>query len=108
MKHLELTKASEKTLRGYAAGHGRVFLSEGDGCTTRSFDLGFFRTCTGTYLYMGTAKSIRLTEEQAAVLGDYAGDQTQPREDDAQGWQRMPEISCPTCKGFADCDGLHD
>ena len=80
MKQLELTKGSEKELQKYAAGHGRVFLSEGDDQSTRSFDLGFYRTPTGTYLYMGTAKSIKLTSHQIAVLGHYAGDQTQPRD----------------------------
>ena len=80
MRHMQLTTGSEKALRGYAAGHGRVFLSEGDDATTRSFDLGFYTTPTGTYLYMGTAKAVKLTEEQVARLGHYAGDQTHGRD----------------------------
>jgi hypothetical protein len=79
MKQLELTKGSEKALRSYAAGQGRAFVSEDDDATIRSFDFGLYRTPTGTYLYLGTSKRIKLTEEQIAIVGDYAGDQTQPR-----------------------------
>lgn len=80
MRELALTKGSDKALRTYAAGHGRVFLSQGDETTARSFDLGFYRTSTGVYLYMGTSKAVKLTTDQIAILGSYAGDQTRPRD----------------------------
>jgi hypothetical protein len=72
MKHLKLTKSSEKELRGWHAGSGTAFFSHGDGKTLKIVDIQFLSGSEGIYLSIGNSRNIKLTPEQEDIIGDYA------------------------------------
>ena len=74
---IKLTKSSEKELRGWHPGSGKMFLSDGTGNSFTYCDIQFRKAENGNYyLAMGNSKAIKLTEEQVKILGCYAKDDT--------------------------------
>lgn len=65
---LKLTKSSEKELRGYHAGSGQYFISDGTGQGLRSAFIGL-RTADGKFYLTLGHNYIELTPEQAEIVG---------------------------------------
>jgi hypothetical protein len=69
MKHLNLTKGSERELRGWHGGSGEVFRSDGTG---NGISICGFRLWMGqdgcARLMLGNLKPVKLSPEQTAAL----------------------------------------
>lgn len=68
---LKLTKTSEKELRGYHAGSGRYFISEGDGQEFRSADISLRHTEGRYFIVLGYGYMIELTPDQVTAIGSF-------------------------------------
>jgi hypothetical protein len=76
---MKLTKKCEKTLMGWHAGSGHVFVSDGSGTGLVRTDIGFVKKGDAFSLWIGNRKAIKLTPEQIKVIGDFF---MEPRDED--------------------------
>lgn len=67
---LKLTEASKKELRGYHAGSGQYFVSDGTGQGTRTAFIGL-RTTNGKYYLTLGHNYIELTPDQIGIIGTF-------------------------------------
>jgi len=68
---MELIKSSEKVLMNFHSGCGHVFISDGSGQALVHTDIGFIKNDKGYFIWIGTRKAIKLTDEQVNVIGNF-------------------------------------